>query len=323
MKKWGDKSLVGIEKAGEGNMNYTYRMMFSDGSSVIIKQAPPFCAKFPEISAPQQRIIFEANFYSLMANQTVRSSFPALLNIDKTSYIMVLEDLGKARDYTFLYANDLNEGNLHVNNDLTAVEASQLGQLLASINAIQPEKPIENSEMKVLNHAHIFDIPLHIDNGLNLDDITDGLDAAAKILKQDSGYKKRVEEIGNLYLQTGSALLHGDFYPGSWLQCDDGIKVIDPEFCFTGAIEFDLGVLLAHLVLSQQSDAVINAAMTSYLNTTKCDDTLAYMFAGTEIMRRLIGYAQLPIKTDLRIKAKWLEKSHQLLTKPSKSSLMS
>jgi 5-methylthioribose kinase len=37
----------------------------------------------------------------------------------------------------------------------------------------------------------------------------------------------------------------------------DEIKVIDPEFCFYGLREFDLGVLFAHMYLTQQKESAM------------------------------------------------------------------
>ena len=56
-------------------------------------------------------------------------------------------------------------------------------------------------------------------------------------------------KVGDIYLSDdGGVLLHGDYYPGSWLKTDAGFRVIDPEFCFLGPPEFDLGVLAAHWI---------------------------------------------------------------------------
>jgi 5-methylthioribose kinase len=40
-------------------------------------------------------------------------------------------------------------------------------------------------------------------------------------------------------------------FPGSWLKAADGLRVIDPEFCFLGDPEFDCGILAAHLMIAQ------------------------------------------------------------------------
>jgi 5-methylthioribose kinase len=41
-----------IEIAGDGNMNFTYRLVFDDGLSKIVKQSSPYYATFSVIIAP-------------------------------------------------------------------------------------------------------------------------------------------------------------------------------------------------------------------------------------------------------------------------------
>ncbi len=288
-------------------MNFTYRVFFESGKSVIIKQAPPFCAKFPDIAAPQQRIGTESYFYQLvLAQSSLDQFFPNVIHYDDTRHILLMEDLGNANDFTALYQGK----------PLHDKEATQLVAALTAIHSIELDTPIENSGMKTLNHAHIFDIPLTRNNGLNLNDITSGLENEAKKLICDAKYKGLVYELGQVYLSSGKRLLHGDFYPGSWLACKNNVAIIDPEFCFSGAVEFDLGVMLAHLVLSEQSEQLINSVVKAYSPKQRFDLDMALMFCGAEIMRRLIGYAQLPLANSIQNKKQWLEMSMALVRDP-------
>ncbi|HEY0007966.1 MAG TPA: phosphotransferase [Tepidisphaeraceae bacterium] len=95
------------------------------------------------------------------------------------------------------------------------------------------------------------------------------------------------------YLSDGACLLHGDFFPGSWLKTDHRLYVIDPEFCFFGDAEFDVGVAIAHLALARVDLATAEAFLTAY--ECELDLNLAARFAAVEVMRRLIGVAQLPL----------------------------
>jgi 5-methylthioribose kinase len=120
-----------------------------------------------------------------------------------------------------------------------------------------------------------------------------------------------VTSLGTLYLANGGALVHGDFFPGSWLASPRGPIVIDPEFCFTGAPEFDCGVMIAHMILADQpSDRIdwIAGAMPA-----RYDRNLVDRFAGVEIMRRLIGVAQLPLETTLARKQACLDLARALV----------
>jgi 5-methylthioribose kinase len=76
----------------------------------------------------------------------------------------------------------------------------------------------------------------------------------------------------------------------------DEIKVIDPEFCFYGLREFDLGVLFAHMYLTQQKESAMTLIKEEYNFFEELNPTILNGFIGTEIIRRLIGLAQLPLK---------------------------
>ena len=108
----------------------------------------------------------------------------------------------------------------------------------------QTQRALENRGMRVLNHEHIFDLPLQSDNGLDLDGLTAGLSASARALKEHAQYAQAVKDLGQRYLGEGTSLLHGDFYPGSWVESGNDVWIIDPEFCFLGPAEFDVGVFV-------------------------------------------------------------------------------
>ena len=54
--------VIDFSVAGIGNMNYTYRVKFKNNETIIIKQAPPFAAKFPSISAMNNIEISDNNY---------------------------------------------------------------------------------------------------------------------------------------------------------------------------------------------------------------------------------------------------------------------
>jgi 5-methylthioribose kinase len=299
------ESLTSIAKAGEGNMNLTLRLV-TTSRSFILKQARPWVEKYPHIQAPPERAVVETAFYeAVRPRDALRAAMPELLDQDADSGVLVLEDLGESQDFTRLYRGSL----------LSERELDALVDYLVALH--QPFSPrnrrFENRAMRALNHAHIFRIPLEPANGLDLDAITPGLGDPARALHQDSDYVERVHSLGEIYLADGPTLVHGDYFPGSWLQTPTGPKIIDPEFCFLGAAEFDVGVMLGHLYLARQGEGTADALFRLYRERRKLDDGLAKKFAGVEIMRRLIGVAQLPIAMGLEDKRALLTLSRELV----------
>ena len=254
-----NQSITYLEKAGEGNMNFTMRIFTDTGKTFIIKQSRPYVEKYPFIPAPKDRVIREGKFYELTSQNTILASFmPQLLGIDETNQIILTQDLGKASDLTDLYKNKV----------LSQTEISDITTYLNILHqSFKTNKTIptfENREMRQLNHEHIFIYPFLEENGLNLDQITPGLEKVAQTFKKNEVLKQTAKELGDIYLSNGSYLLHGDYYFGSFLRSSDGIKVIDPEFCFYGNAEFDLGVLVAHLKLANQPESIQQIVEANY-----------------------------------------------------------
>lgn len=308
-----DEQLLGLSSPGEGNMNRTLRADLG-GRTLILKQSTPFVARYPEIAAPAERIEVEAAFYRAVEDGEVSSALPNLLGFDPDNRLLALEDLGKAADYTDLYTgHSIVRGS--------PAELPALVEWLAALHAIRirdaDRAVFENRAMRALNHAHIFEIPFEADNGLDLDAITRGLSGEADRLQSNRTILGRIAELGALYLADGppdGVLLHGDYYPGSWLRHADGVKIIDPEFSFIGPPEFDIGVLLAHMVLAGAVPVDVEQLVAgAYQAPQPFDAALARGFAGVEIMRRLLGVAQLPLAATLATKATWLSHARVML----------
>jgi len=293
------ESVISVRIVGRGNMNYLARVT-TNLRTFILKQARPWVEKYPAIAAPFDRALVEAKFYAIVAETPAAEFMPQLYWVDEESRILCLQDLGTSGDRSHLYAGVA----------LTRGEEQQLCRFLSFLHTKQDSLP--NREMRELNHFHIFVYPLQLENGFALDSITPDLQRLADEIKKIDRVQARARELGELYLADGEYLLHGDFFPGSWMSTSDGLKVIDPEFGFTGAREFDLGVFCAHLRIAGAAlqDSVME---THYIHWRELDRRLVSAFAGMEILRRLLGVAQLPITLDLERKRCLIEEAVQEL----------
>ena len=301
------ETVLSAEKPGEGNMNYTLRIKTAD-QSLIMKQARPYVEKYPQIPAPIERIIAEGTFYQLTKdNEVIQKMMPGMLLLDEQNHILVMEDAGLSNDFTSVY----KKGKELSSENVKAL-AAYLTELHQAFNEYQTGEVMANRNLRKLNHEHIFIYPLMKENGFDLDPVQEGLAALANPLKQNNALKKKAEALGNTYLADGRILLHGDFYPGSWLKTDDGLKVIDPEFCYFGTAEFDLGIVLAHFYMSQQPDHLFELFQAAYENKA-VDQQLVNDFSGIEIIRRIIGLAQLPLDLNLTEKEALLKTALMLL----------
>lgn len=279
---------------GAGNMNYTLRI-HTNVRTFIIKQSRAYVEKYPQVAAPEDRVLREAEFYTLIiASPELKARTPELLNVDRVNHVLMMQDLGAGSDYSRLY----KQGEVIDKADLLTI-MDFAATLHTTIDSKITKKPIRNREMRKLNHEHMYIYPYMEENWLNLDDILPGLAEVANPYKQNERLKLKAIELGQKYLSDGAVLLHGDYFPGSWLRTDTGIKIIDPEFCFFGMPEFEIGVTIAHLMMADQETALIETALAHYRSKVNIDDNLRAQFTAGELIRRILGLAQLPLTIDL------------------------
>ncbi|MDX2068438.1 MAG: phosphotransferase [Haliscomenobacter sp.] len=287
------ESILSAEKAGEGNMNYTLRIK-TNQRSFILKQARPYVEKYPSIPAPVERAEMEATFFKTAAQwKGVAELLPQLLHFAPDDHLQMIEDLGAGADFTLFYQRKVQIPETELTPLLTFLKA-----LHQQSRETPPPVAFQNRAMRDLNHFHIFDFPFQPDNGLNLDGIQEGLQALAQqTIFQQPDLRKKTMALGERYLADGNTLLHGDFFPGSWLRTERGIFVIDPEFCFQGDAEFDLGVCLAHLYFCGMDwSSALDTLVEQY---GEFDPTLCQDFAAVEVLRRIYGVGQLPLSMSI------------------------
>jgi 5-methylthioribose kinase len=303
---------VTAELAGEGNMNCVIRARLPN-RSLILKQARPWVEKYPSIAAPVERVASEARFYRFATRDSlVGAMMPRLFDFDEKSALLVVEDLFAAKPLIDCYQGSRRFDQRQLNE--LAEYASALHSLVVPANE---RDAFRNAAMRRLNHEHIFDIPLRQDGALSetLERITPGLDRVGDDLRQDREYCDVVGQLGERYLRDdGPSLLHGDLFPGSLLQTGFGeLRVIDPEFCFCGDPEFDIGVFHAHLLLSGHGEDALSWWLQAASENGRHSDSLVIQYAGVEIMRRILGVAQLPVRLSLEAKRRSLAQSRAMV----------
>lgn len=298
-----DESIASVDKAGQGNMNLTLRVK-TDRRSVIVKQSRPWVEKYPGIAAPDERIFSEMDFYRIVSDShPVRSAMPSVLATDRSRRLLVLEDLGQASDYGALYGG---EAGIEEVDDVFMMAIDWVTRLHRC--PIDRNPSVGCKPLRSLNHQHIFSIPLLDPPATDLDLVCAGLTAESRSLCADQQVRQSMAKLGDLYLadDEGGVLLHGDYYPGSWLKTETGFRVIDPEFCFAGPREFDLGVLAAHWIFCGGTASEVVDRVCRH-QAGDVGAALVEGFAGAEIIRRIVGVAQLPLTADLDQRRRWLE----------------
>jgi len=296
--------ILATTVAGEGNMNLALRV-FTDRRHFILKQSRPWIAKFPDLTAPAERILVERDFLiATTENRLLNGHSPELLKADATNFVLLMEDLGEARDLSVIYQEK---------ETLSEQELTDMLRYLSILHQLPAGGFPANRALRQLNHAHIFDLPFRPDNGFPLDALYPGLARVARPFQNDEKLRAVATELGEVYLSDGDHLVHGDFYPGSLMSDKGQVYVIDGEFAHPGRPEFDLGVLMAHLMLAGATTGQMEMISTSYQPPEGFDTALADRFCHVEIIRRLIGIAQLPLTLSLDDRQKMLDAARAAL----------
>jgi len=302
-KKWlnPQEKISAISKPGEGNMNVVLRIT-TNQRSFILKQSRPYVQKYRQIEAPLNRIEVEYRFYESVQGAYLSAHIPAILNFDQKNYLIQMEDLGQCHDMTSCYAD----------RKISFQILEKLVNISKAIHKVGNVRNFpENSTLRQLNHQHIFVLPFMEDNGFQLNDVQQGLQELSLPYKKDKAIKAIVNKLGDMYLSKGNVLIHGDYYPGSWMQLENEVYIIDPEFSFIGFKEFDLGVMTAHLLMATMDASSLATVMKLYKE--EANNNLVSQVAGIEIMRRLIGLAQLPLQRTIEEKDYLLQLARKMI----------
>ncbi len=81
------------------------------------------------------------------------------------------------------------------------------------------------------------------------------LDATAARFREDLDAHVAISRLKLKFLGSPEALVHGDLHTGSIMVTESETRVIDPEFAFYGPMGFDIGAVLANLIMSYFASA--------------------------------------------------------------------
>lgn len=291
-----------IEEIGNGNLNHVYRAS-AQKRSVIIKQALPYVRRVGR-SWPLtvNRLRIEARAYEIHS-QASPGSLPSLLGYDDGAHLLALEDLHDATDWR----TELNAGtdNQDVAAEVGLYSArvfAETGTLLRSASETATiRSTFHDADMQVFAERMAFIAPYTTDP---TNAWPSHLSETAERIRSDRLAMDAAVRGRWIFRTTGECLLHGDLHSGSIMAMKDHrARIIDLEFAFVGPIAFDIGTLLAHLVLARIRRTVIggntkhiDAAAAAYW--TSFSDALGLLiskvdYRSQELERRLVSESSL------------------------------
>jgi 5-methylthioribose kinase len=282
-----------VEAVGDGNINWVRRVRTAAGS-MVVKQARPALERFPEYRVSTERIVFEARFYETAAACDVDGVCPRVLAFDPQQRVLLLEDLGEAERLDAALARGADVTGA------AATLAAFLGRVHASTRDADLAARFANDEMRSLHGDHVFLLPYRP----NAFPISPRVAARAGEIQADAELVGLIDAAHARYLAPGTALVHGDVQAANVLLAGRGPVLLDAEIAHVGDPAFDLGQLLAHLLLPLaargRADAALPALRAAWCAYRKAAGAgpaqlcHALRHAGIELLRRTIGAARVP-----------------------------
>ena len=238
-----------VEEIGDGNLNLVFLVRGTTGAA-IVKQALPYIRLVGDSwPLPLNRAFFE---YHALVRQAERDpgSVPEVLHFDEDQALIVMEFL----DQHVILRSMLIAG-AHVNN-----LGTRLGQFIArtafrgsdlALPIVERKRDtklfLDNHALCNITESLVFTDPYH---DAELNHHNPAVDGVVADLRQNIELKAEAQALLTKFVANSETMLHGDLHTGSVMCTKDSIRVIDPEFATYGPMGFDLGMMLANLVMA-------------------------------------------------------------------------
>ncbi len=257
IKAFFDADSLLIDEIGDGNLNFVF--LVTSGSDVskqlIIKQAVPYLRCVGE-SYPlsKERMTYEIRSLELFAS--LSPHIPKIYHSDEEMSVLIMEYLSSH----IIMRKGMIEGieypkfAEHISSFLanTLFKTSSL-YLSSSDKRTLISQFIANSELCKLTEDFVFTAPFMEDEtNAELPELSD----VAELIANDVELKTKILQLKYKFMIQSDALLHGDLHTGSIMINQDETYIIDSEFAFVGPMGFDVGALIANLVMSWVSHTI-------------------------------------------------------------------
>ncbi|MGG3883042.1 S-methyl-5-thioribose kinase [Brevibacillus panacihumi] len=259
---------------GDGNLNLVFDIREeATGKSVIVKQALPYARVVGEswpLTLDRARIESEA---LQIQYKRVPELVPQVYHFDQELALTVMENVG---DHIIM-RKGLIEGNRY------PLFAKQIGKFLAHTLFYTSDlgsHPYEkkalvgrfiNPELCKITEDLVFTDPYENAPTNNFNPL---IQREVEAIWQNKPLKLEIAKLKYDFLTRAEALLHGDLHTGSIFITKTSLKVIDPEFAYYGPLGFDIGAVIANLLLNYagqhglQADPGERASYREYLLET-------------------------------------------------------
>ncbi|WP_074016377.1 S-methyl-5-thioribose kinase [Fusobacterium massiliense] len=341
------------QEIGDGNINYIFRVKDEKtGKSIVLKQADKLLrSSGRNLSLARSQI--EANILEI-ESKLAPNYVPKIYLYDKAMCVLAMEDISNYKNLRLELMKGKIFPNLAENIAEFLSTTLLLTTDLFMDNNEKKEnvKKFINPELCAISECLVFTEPYNNNKSRNI--ISEGNeDFVERKLYKNLDLQFAVLKLKEKFMTYSQSLIHGDLHSGSIFINENGIKIIDPEFSFYGPMAYDIGNVLGNLYfplyrakyfmenskefVEWLEETIKNIPELFYIKSKKLwnkipnnnffknetyfeyyiktilEDSLKY--AGTEIIRRVVGDSKVLELTSLKISEKKLEFERELINK--------
>ncbi len=239
-----------IEEVGDGNLNLVF-LVRGDKGGFAVKQALPYVRLVGESwPLPLSRAHYEHMALTFQARHAP-GLVPAVRHYDEDLALIVMELLephiimrrGMIAGTVYpRFAEDISTfmAATLFHTSLLALSAEQLKGMIADFAG--------NTALCKITEDLIFTEPYMIAENNRW--TSPWLDDHARAVREDTALKVAISRLKLKFTGSPEALIHGDLHTGSVMLTAEDTRIIDPEFAFMGPIGFDVGAVIANLLLN-------------------------------------------------------------------------
>lgn len=246
-----EDAVFECEEIGDGNLNLVFRV--KDGKnnkSVIVKQALPYVrAAGEDWPMDINRGAIESKVLQLHYDLT-SGQVPKVFSFDPEMYAVVMEDL---HDYDLMRYGLLEYKRYP--RFAEQITDYLVNTLLLTSDVVMDHKEKKalvmefvNPELCEITEDLVYTEPFRIGGRNDMEDFL--VDFQREELAEDEQLSLEVAKLKFDFMNNAQALLHGDLHTGSIFVNQEDTRVFDPEFAFCGPMAYDVGCLIANLIMN-------------------------------------------------------------------------
>jgi len=329
-------AVLTVKEIGDGNLNYVFLVKEeATNTSIIVKQAGEALriSKAMRVSTDRNRI--EAEILSLQ-NQYAPGLVPKIYGYDTCMCAMLMEDLTRFQlmRYALMEFKTFPNFAEHITTYMVNTLLATTDVIINPKDKKELQKRFVNPELCEITEDLVLTEPY---NNCKNRNIVEPLikNFVQKELYDDKALHLEIAKLKFDFMTNAQALLHGDLHTGSIFVTPEETKIFDPEFAFYGPIGYDIGNIIANLFFAwnrgnaygeqvfcnwilKTTEDIVDLFGEKFLKYFKenVKDTMAktegfaefYLadimastasYAGTELIRRTVGMAQVKDMTTI------------------------